>query len=414
MWEYNTNVQVNELYHHGILGMHWGIRRFQQKDGSLTRAGRERYGSKDAREKMEAKAAKKEKKLSKKQEKLQKKQEMIEQERIKRLEDQAKLKEEILSNGTPEQVLRNKDMFTNAELNYLITRFGYEESLRKMSPRELTATESFVKSAEEVSSRLNATKDVLTKGADLYNQIAKVHNAMQPDDGKEWGLIGEKKDKTNAVKAQTEALNNQTALLEAKAKNAYAKEHNGDTSGYGKDPKKESEALQEQINILKNKHELEKIRGGNYGDAESEIERMKRANAEYTIRKTYESNQKEMADKYRAEQEAKEEAAKKQADLYTEYLSFVNAGKSESNTSSESKSESKTEASKSKSESKNESGFKYEDTPKGLDTFYTPAVRESKVPAKYNYNGFEEVIPTTTYHEVTSSSYDDFTKKYLR
>ena len=31
------------LIHHGILGMHWGIRRFQNPDGSLTAAGRARY-----------------------------------------------------------------------------------------------------------------------------------------------------------------------------------------------------------------------------------------------------------------------------------------------------------------------------------------------------------------------------------
>lgn len=30
----------NELYHHGILGQRWGIRRFQNKDGSLTNAGK--------------------------------------------------------------------------------------------------------------------------------------------------------------------------------------------------------------------------------------------------------------------------------------------------------------------------------------------------------------------------------------
>lgn len=32
-----------ELYHHGILGQKWGVRRFQNADGSLTAAGKERY-----------------------------------------------------------------------------------------------------------------------------------------------------------------------------------------------------------------------------------------------------------------------------------------------------------------------------------------------------------------------------------
>ena len=32
-----------ELYHHGIKGQKWGVRRFQKKDGSLTSAGKKRY-----------------------------------------------------------------------------------------------------------------------------------------------------------------------------------------------------------------------------------------------------------------------------------------------------------------------------------------------------------------------------------
>lgn len=32
-----------EIYHHGILGQKWGVRRFQNEDGSLTSAGKKRY-----------------------------------------------------------------------------------------------------------------------------------------------------------------------------------------------------------------------------------------------------------------------------------------------------------------------------------------------------------------------------------
>lgn len=39
------NIYQAELYHHGIKGQKWGIRRYQNPDGMLTAAGQKKYGA---------------------------------------------------------------------------------------------------------------------------------------------------------------------------------------------------------------------------------------------------------------------------------------------------------------------------------------------------------------------------------
>ena len=38
-------LELKELYHHGIKGQKWGIRRYQNEDGTLTEAGKARYNA---------------------------------------------------------------------------------------------------------------------------------------------------------------------------------------------------------------------------------------------------------------------------------------------------------------------------------------------------------------------------------
>ena len=58
-------ITYDEIKHHGIKGQKWGVRRYQNEDGSLTAKGKQRYGTKENFERQYPQESKKKMKKAK-------------------------------------------------------------------------------------------------------------------------------------------------------------------------------------------------------------------------------------------------------------------------------------------------------------------------------------------------------------
>lgn len=124
----------NELMHWGIKGMKWGVRRYQNRDGSLTPAGRKRYDKEMAKLKEEEKIAKNK---------------LRTQAKINKLEEKRK-EVEALKSGKPLQKATQKtsgpslkDM-SDDELRRVVNRMLLEQQYNKMRPEQVSAGKKFV------------------------------------------------------------------------------------------------------------------------------------------------------------------------------------------------------------------------------------------------------------------------------
>lgn len=154
-------IQDGELYHHGVLGMKWGVRRFQNKDGSLTQAGKKRISRKQKKALEKARKARHDKAEAAKKAKQEQ-------------EDFEKNKKKALESGSAEDVLKYKGKLTNKELQDAFTRINLERQLSDISSKE---TKSGMDNLDSIMNKVDRMRANTEKGISAYNTLAKIVNS---------------------------------------------------------------------------------------------------------------------------------------------------------------------------------------------------------------------------------------------
>ena len=147
-------MENSQLYHHGIKGMRWGVRRTPEQLGYSTNTSK-------AKQKKTFGIFKKKGTAKKNQ--------------TEEPEDIEVKKQRILKSRSPKELYKHADLFTDNELQSAYNRLNLERNIANLSPKEVDKGKQFVQNVADWGNKINNLSDA---GIKMYNNVARVYNTF--------------------------------------------------------------------------------------------------------------------------------------------------------------------------------------------------------------------------------------------
>ena len=155
-------VPEDYLEHHGIKGQKWGVRRFQNSDGSLTAEGRKRRGLSDG-----GRESRIQKMIGKSREKRAAKDSSSAEDK------KAKIREAVIKN--PKKLPKYGKLFTKEETNKIISEIEWNRKLADVRREEIRRG---MKRVESLANNLNTFANLTNSAINTWNNAVAINNTL--------------------------------------------------------------------------------------------------------------------------------------------------------------------------------------------------------------------------------------------